>query len=151
MILWILWQGIQRWFSWTDNLERHGCPLFLTRATCVCATMIYDATMKPTSITGRYDHMQWYTIYIYPWKLTYPLKIDVWKMKVPFQVLPFSGYIRSFSGGGIISTSFKAELTQSNSLGFNSLCYTIIIINYLGFCGLMVRSCRFEFVYIYVI
>ena len=36
----------------------------------------------------------------YPLKLTYPLKIDGWKMKIPFKMVPFQGTFE-FSGGTV--------------------------------------------------
>ena len=42
----------------------------------------------------------WFVQSVHPWKLIYPLKIDGWKMKLPFYSGFFSGDIRSFCGVG---------------------------------------------------
>ena len=53
----------------------------------------------------------WFVQSVHPWKLIYPLKIDGWKMKLPFYSGFFSGDIRSFcgvggGGGGILRDPF---------------------------------------------
>ena len=73
--------------------------------------------------------------WLLPWKLTYPLKIDGWKMKCPFKLVPFlwtfvhfrgnffsglpftypSNVLLEVLGNGALEGAFKAGLAVSNS------------------------------------
>ena len=44
----------------------------------------------------------WNIKLVLPWKLTYPLNIDAWKMTFPFELVPFQGIICFFLGGSNI-------------------------------------------------
>ena len=58
--------------------------------------------------------------YYPPWKPTYPLKIDGWKMTFPFQMVPFSGdmFFFFFWGGGGV---FQEELPEVDWCHFSDL------------------------------
>ena len=55
-----------------------------------------------------------------PWKLTYPVKNYGWKMKFRFRINPFSGDIRSFSGGVVFEYVCPSGPIGEAVVGINS-------------------------------
>ena len=149
MILCILWQGIRRWFSWTDNLERHGCPFFLNKGyVCMCNHDLWSHNEASLNHRTVWSHAMIYDIHI-PLK-TDNISLENWWLEdeSSFSSGPFFRVHSFIFRGGIISSDLLCRVDAKQFTWLRQLSYTITIINYLGFYGLMVRSCRFEFVYI---
>ncbi len=57
-----------------------------------------------------------------PKKLTYPLKLNGWKMKFPFEMVPFLGHLFIFGGITLGSKCFLANRSQPHLTWTFSLC-----------------------------
>ena len=54
-----------------------------------------------------------------PWKVTYLLEIDSWKMIFPFKMLIFRGHVHVLLGGDIFGISFSSTIEAKISLTSN--------------------------------